>query len=41
MGNPWVNILPEPLKEVPELSYEKSLSYTAALGLALRAQKEK
>lgn len=36
LGNPWVNILPEPLKEVPELSYEKSLSYTTALGLALR-----
>jgi len=41
MGNPWVNILPAPLKEVPELSYEKSLSYTTALGLALRGQKER
>ena len=39
LGNPWVNILPEPLKEVPELSYEKSLSYTTALGLALRGIK--
>lgn len=36
LGNPWVNILPEPLKEVPDLSYERSLSYTTALGLALR-----
>lgn len=35
-GNPWVNILPEPLKEVPGLSYEESLKYTTALGLALR-----
>lgn len=35
-GNPWVNILPEPLKEVPELPYEESLKYTTALGLALR-----
>ena len=35
-GNPWINILPQPLKEVPELSYEESLSYTTALGLALR-----
>lgn len=40
LGNPWVNILPEPLKEVPELSYEKSLSYTTALGLALREIKQ-
>lgn len=40
LGNPWVNILPEPLKEVPELSYEKSLAYAAALGLALRGIKK-
>ena len=36
LGNPWINILPKTLKEVPELSYEKSLGYTTALGLALR-----
>ena len=36
-GNSWVNILPKPLKEVPELSYEQSSRYTTALGLALRA----
>ena len=36
LGNPWVNILPEPLKEVPELHYEESIKYTTALGLALR-----
>lgn len=36
VGNPWVNILPEPLREVPELSYRESLRYTTALGLALR-----
>jgi len=41
LSNPWSNILPEPLKEVPELSYEKSLSYATALGLALRGIKEK
>ncbi len=34
-GNPWANILKEPLREVPGLSYRKSLSYTTALGLAL------
>ncbi|MBU4299413.1 pilus assembly protein PilM [Patescibacteria group bacterium] len=41
IGNPWVNILPKPLKEVPELPYEKSLSYTTALGLAMRGVREK
>lgn len=36
LGNPWVNILKEKVKEVPELPFEKSLAYTTALGLALR-----
>lgn len=36
MANPWTNILEEPLKEIPDLSYKKSLSYTTSLGLALR-----
>jgi len=36
IANPWVNILKEPLKEVPGLSYKESLGYTTALGLALR-----
>jgi len=36
MGNPWVNILIKEKKEVPELSFEESLKYTTALGLALR-----
>lgn len=35
-ANPWVNILKPPLREVPAISYEESLSYTTALGLALR-----
>lgn len=35
MGNPWANILKEPLREVPGLSYQQSLGYTTALGLAL------
>jgi len=39
LGNPWGNILPESLTEVPELPLEKSLSYTTALGLALRGIK--
>jgi type IV pilus assembly protein PilM len=41
MGNPWINILPKELREVPELPYEKSLAFTAALGLALRGIKGK
>lgn len=40
LGNPWINILPEPLKEVPELPFEESLGYTTALGLALRGIRE-
>lgn len=39
LGNPWINILKTPLKEVPELPYEKSLAFTIALGLALRGVK--
>jgi len=40
LANPWVNILPEPLKEVPGLSFKDSLGYTTALGLALRGAKK-
>jgi len=36
LGNPWINILPQPLREIPELPFEKSLSFTNVLGLALR-----
>lgn len=40
LANPWVNILPRPLKKVPEISFKKSLSYTTALGLSLRGVQE-
>jgi type IV pilus assembly protein PilM len=40
LGNPWVNILPKQLKEVPGLSFDQSLGYTTALGLALRGVKK-
>lgn len=36
LGNPWVNILPAPLKEIPLMPYEKSLAFTSGLGIALR-----
>ena len=39
LGNPWINILPEPKREIPEIPFEESLRYTTALGLALRAIK--
>lgn len=39
-GNPWTNILPHPLKEVPELPLSESLGYSTAFGLALRAKIE-
>jgi len=38
LGNPWINILPEGEKN-PPLSFEESLRYTTALGLALRGIK--
>jgi type IV pilus assembly protein PilM len=41
LGNPWINILPEGKREAGELSFEESLKYTTALGLALRGIKEK
>jgi len=41
LGNPWINILPESQKEVPTLPFKKSLSYTTALGLALRGIRER
>lgn len=37
IGNPWVNILPTSLQELPPLSFAESLRYTTAFGLALRA----
>ena len=40
IGNPWTNILLRKGKKVQEISFEKSLSYTSALGLALRGIKE-
>ena len=36
LGNPWVNILKEPIKEVPSLSFKDSLEFATVLGLALR-----
>lgn len=39
-GNPWVNISPDPLKEMPNMPFKESLGYTTALGLALRGIKE-
>jgi len=40
LANPWINILSSPLKEVPGLPFKESLSYTTALGLALRGVKK-
>ena len=37
-GNPWVNILSDVPREIPSLSFEKSLEYTTAIGLALRQE---
>jgi len=39
LGNPWINILADPSKELAELPLERALGYTTALGLALRGVK--
>ncbi|MCH7604691.1 type IV pilus assembly protein PilM [Patescibacteria group bacterium] len=36
VGNPWHNILPPSLKELPPIPFQDSIRYTTALGLALR-----
>jgi type IV pilus assembly protein PilM len=36
LGNPWINIYSTPPKKILGVSYRKSLTYTTALGLALR-----
>ncbi|MEA3344143.1 MAG: type IV pilus assembly protein PilM [Patescibacteria group bacterium] len=36
LANPWINILPKPLKEVPGLLFRESIGYSTTLGLALR-----
>lgn len=39
LANPWINILPAPLREIPGLSFSDSLGFTTVLGLALRGTK--
>ncbi|MFH0852675.1 MAG: type IV pilus assembly protein PilM [bacterium] len=36
VGNPWIDIIEAGSNELPELSFPDSLSYTTAIGLALR-----
>ncbi|OGZ33993.1 MAG: hypothetical protein A2Y98_00825 [Candidatus Portnoybacteria bacterium RBG_19FT_COMBO_36_7] len=40
VGNPWVNIFDSTSAELPEITFDDSLSYTTALGLALRGLEE-
>ena len=35
-ANPWINILPSFDKEIPPMTFNNSLRYATALGLALR-----
>lgn len=37
LGNPWVNAFPSSAKEILPITLEESMSYTAAIGLALGA----
>jgi type IV pilus assembly protein PilM len=39
IGNPWVNILDPSAEELPQITFDDSLSYATALGLALRGLK--
>jgi type IV pilus assembly protein PilM len=39
IGNPWVNVLEKPDKEILKIPQEKSLGYATATGLALRGIK--
>jgi len=41
IANPWLNILTEGKKETKDLTFEESLKYTTAIGLALRGLEEK
>lgn len=36
LANPWINILPDFSKKIPEIALKESFGYTTALGLALR-----
>ncbi|RJQ13908.1 type IV pilus assembly protein PilM [Candidatus Parcubacteria bacterium] len=36
IGNPWANILEAPVKYLPPLPFDRSLSFVTAIGLALR-----
>lgn len=36
IGNPWINILSKDPKRIPEISFDQSVGYATALGLALR-----
>lgn len=40
LANPWINILLEGKKEVPQLPFKESLSFATALGLALKGTRE-
>jgi len=39
VGNPWVNIIEPSTSELPELAFLESLTYTTAIGLAIRGLK--
>jgi type IV pilus assembly protein PilM len=39
LGNPWTNVFLNSPQEIPDISYQESLKYTTAIGLALRSSK--
>jgi len=39
VANPWVNVFPNSMEDIPELNFEKSVGFSTAIGLALRGIK--
>lgn len=35
-ANPWINVFPGSMKKIPSLSFQESLSYATAIGLAIK-----
>ncbi len=40
LADPWLNVFPEYVKEIPNINFEESLNYSTTIGLALRGIKK-
>lgn len=41
LGDPWINVLPPNLNELPGLNFQKSIGFASTIGLALRGARKK